>query len=116
LCYIDAYNCNKSINDKLKGGFEMAVANPVELSGYITAMAVSARTAQAVMSTGLDPMAISEFRFKVNISAAFSVTSETDVSLDIWRLSIKEKITIGYKNEWGVEIECKIIPVVALET
>jgi hypothetical protein len=92
----------------------MAVANPVELSGYITAMAASARAAQLVMSTGSDPMVISEFRFKVNISAEFSVSSETNIGLNIWRLSLKEKITIGYKSEWGVEIECKIIPVVSL--
>ena len=92
----------------------MAVANAVELSGYITAMAASARVAQAVMSAGADPMVISEFRFKVNISAEFAVTSETDVGLNIWRLSIKEKLTISYKSEWGLEIDCKIIP--AFET
>lgn len=88
----------------------MAVANPVELSGYITAMAVSARVAQGIMSTGTDPMTIQEFRFKANLASEFSVQSETDISLNIWRLSIKEKITIGYKSEWGLEIECKIVP------
>ena len=92
----------------------MAVANPIELSGYVIAMAVSARAAQAVMSTGADPMVIKSFRFKVNISAEFSVSSNTDVSLNIWRLSIKEKIQIDYKSEWGLEIEAMIIPVVAL--
>jgi len=45
----------------------MAVANPVELSGYIISMAVSARLAQAVMSAGTDPMTIDKFEFKVNI-------------------------------------------------
>lgn len=88
----------------------MAVANPIELSGYITAMATSARVAQAVLSAGTDPMTVQEFRFKVNISAEFSVESVTDISLNIWRLSIKEKLTIGYKSEWGLEIECKIVP------
>jgi len=92
----------------------MAVANPIELSGYITSMAVSARLAQAVMSTGADPMTIQKFRFKVNISAEFSVSSETDVSLNIWRMSVKEKLTIGYKSEWGLEIECEIVPSVTL--
>jgi hypothetical protein len=92
----------------------MAVLNPVELSGYVTAAAASARAAQAIMSAGADPMVITEFRFKVNISAEFSVQSETDIQLNIWRLSIKEKLTIGYKSEWGIEIECKIIP--AFET
>ncbi len=88
----------------------MAVANPIELSGYITAMAVSARAAQAIMSVGTDPMTIQEFRFKVNIASEFSVESETDIGLNIWVLSIKEKITVNYKSEWGLEIECKIVP------
>lgn len=93
----------------------MAVANVAELSAYITSMAASARVAQAVMSSGADPMTIERFRFKVNISAEFSVTSETDVSLKIWRLNIKEKLTIGYKSEWGLEVECNIIPTVTLD-
>jgi hypothetical protein len=88
----------------------MAVANPIELSGYITAMAVSARAAQAILSAGTDPMTVEEFRFKVNIAAEFSVQSETDIGLNIWVLSIKEKITVQYKSEWGLEIECRIIP------
>jgi hypothetical protein len=88
----------------------MAVANPIELSGYITAMAVSARAAQAILSAGTDPMTVEEFRFKVNIAAEFSVESETDIGLNIWVLSIKEKITVQYKSEWGLEIECSIIP------
>lgn len=93
----------------------MAVANPVELSGYIIAMATSARIAQATLSTGADPMVIKEFNFKVNISADFSVQSQTDISLNIWRLSIKEKITVDYKSHWGLEINCTIVPVVTLE-
>lgn len=88
----------------------MAVANPIELSGYITAMAVSARVAQAVMSAGADPMSIKEFSFKVNISADFGINSQTDVSLNIWRLSIKEKLTIDYKTHWGIEIACTMVP------
>jgi hypothetical protein len=88
----------------------MAVANPIELSGYITAMAVSARAAQAILSAGTDPMTVQEFRFKVNIAAEFSVESETDIGLNIWVLSIREKITVQYKSEWGLEIECKIVP------
>lgn len=92
----------------------MAVANPVELSAYIVSMAVSARAAKAIMSTGADPMVIKEFGFKVNISADFGVSSQTDISLNIWRLSIAEKITVDYKTHWGLEINCTIIPVVAL--
>jgi len=93
----------------------MAVANPIELSGYIVSMAVSARAAQAVMSTGIDPMVIQKFRFKANISAEYSVSSETDIQLNIWRLSLTEKLTIGYKAEWGLEIECDIVPAVTLD-
>ncbi len=92
----------------------MAVANPIELSAYIVSMAVSARAAQAVMSTGTDPMVIKEFTFKANISADFSVQSVTDISLDIWRISLKEKITIDYKTHWGLEIQCTIVPVVTI--
>lgn len=88
----------------------MAVANVVELSGYITAMAVSARVAQAVLSAGTDPMTVREFKFKVNISADFSVKSETDIGLNIWILSIKEKLTIDYKEHWGLEVEATIVP------
>jgi hypothetical protein len=88
----------------------MAVANAVELSGYITAMATSARVAQQVLSVGTDPMTVREFKFKVNISADFEVKSETDVGLNIWKLSIHEKLTIDYKTHWGIEIECTIVP------
>lgn len=88
----------------------MAVANPVELSGYITSMAVSARLAQAVMSAGADPMTIKEFSFSANISADFGINSQTDVSLNIWRLSIKEKLTIDYKSHWGLEVKCTMVP------
>jgi hypothetical protein len=91
----------------------MAVANPVELSGYITAMATSARVAQAVLSAGTDPMTVAEFKFKVNIAADFGIKSETDVSANIWVLSIKEKLTIDYKSHWGLDIECRIIPTFA---
>lgn len=88
----------------------MAVAQAVELSGYITAMAVSARVAQLVLSAGTDPMTVREFKFTVNISADLDVNSQTDVGLNIWRLSIKEKLTIDYKTHWGLEVECTIVP------
>lgn len=92
----------------------MAVANALELSTYVISMATAARAAQAVMSSGEDPMTIAEFRFKANISAEFTLQSELEASLSIWRLSLKEKLTIGYKSEWGIEIECKIIPSVQI--
>jgi len=88
----------------------MAVANPIELSGYIISMAVSARAAQAIMSAGTDPMTIDKFEFKVNISADFKIESQTDVALNIWVLSIKEKLTISYASHWGLEIDCIMKP------
>jgi hypothetical protein len=88
----------------------MAVANVVELSGYVTAMAASARVAQGVLSAGTDPMTVKEFRFKVNIGAEFKVSSETDIGLNIWVLSIKEKLTVSYQSHWGLEIEATIVP------
>lgn len=88
----------------------MAVANPVELSTYVVAMAGAARTAQLALSAGTDPMTVREYKFKVNISADFAINSQTDVQLNIWRLSIKEKLTIDYKTHWGLEIECLIVP------
>src|SRR4051812_13034550 len=87
-------------------------ADPLSMSVYIVSLAAAARAAQAVMSTGADPMQISEFRFKANIASEFTVQSETSAELKIWRLDLKQKITIGYKAEWGLEIECKIVPVV----
>jgi hypothetical protein len=91
----------------------VAVANAVELSGYITAMATSARVAQAILSAGTDPMTVREFKFHVNISADFEINSQTDVGLNISVLSIKEKITIDYKDHWGLEIDCTIVPTFA---
>ncbi|MFT3767139.1 MAG: hypothetical protein QM820_16705 [Minicystis sp.] len=92
----------------------MAVASTAELSTYIIGLAGAARVAQATLSSGTDPMTIQEYRFKANISSSFSVNSETSVGLNIWRLSIQEKITIGYKAEWGLEVECKIVPTVTI--
>jgi hypothetical protein len=91
----------------------MAVANPVELSGYIVSMAVSARVAQAVLSAGTDPMTVKEFKFKANISADFEIESQTDVALNIWVLSIQEKLKVDYKSHWGLEIEATIVPTFA---
>ena len=90
----------------------MTATDPLSMSAYIVSMAAAARLAQATMSTGTDPMAISEFRFKANIATEITAQSETSLELKIWRLNVKQKITVGYKSEWGLEIECKIVPVV----
>ncbi len=90
-------------------------ASAVLLSGYIVAFAGAARVAQAAMSTGTDPMTIAEYKFTINISADFDASSETDVSLNIWRVSVKEKITVEYKNHWGIEVSCLIKPSYTIE-
>lgn len=92
----------------------MAGGTTAELSGYIVAFAGAARTAQAVMSTGTDPMTIKEYTFDINITADMEVKSETDVGLNIWRVSIKEKLTFDYKTHMGIEVKCTIVPAVTL--
>jgi len=91
------------------------MADAVKLSAYIVAFAGAARVAQAVMSTGTDPMTIAEYRFKISITADFDAKSETDVSLNIWRISVKEKITVEYKSHWGIEVDCLIKPSYTVE-
>jgi hypothetical protein len=81
-----------------------------QLSHYIIAFAGAARTAQKLMSTGMDPMTIAEYYFEVNITSDFELKSETDVSLNIWRMSIKEKLTLDYKEHMGVTVKCTIKP------
>lgn len=94
----------------------MPITNPVGMASYIVAMGAAARVAQATMSAGANPMIIKEFRFDVNVNVEYSFESETDISLNIFVLSVDQKVTVGYKAEWGLEIECTIIPTVALET
>lgn len=96
----------------------MAVATAAELSTYIIAFAGAARTAQAVMSTGLDPMTIAEYKFTVNITADFTIDTSTDVKLNIWRINMNTKVTTEYKSHWGIEVQCLIKPsaVLAAET
>ena len=91
----------------------MTATSPLSMSHYILSMATAARGAQAVMSTGMDPMAITEFRFKANLATEVTAQSETELQLKIWRLRVSQKVTVGYKAEWGLEIECTIKPVVS---
>ncbi|WP_163832517.1 hypothetical protein [Spartinivicinus ruber] len=90
------------------------MANAAELSKYIVAFAGAARTAQAAMSTGTDPMTIAEYKFEVNITADFQVSSETDVALTIWRLNIKQKLSLDYKTHMGISVTCVIKPAATL--
>ncbi|HEX2924642.1 MAG TPA: hypothetical protein VHP38_00025 [Ruminiclostridium sp.] len=86
----------------------------VKMSSTIVAAAASARAAQAIMSTGTDPMAIKEFSFEVNITADTDFKSETEISLDIWRISLKEKLTYEYKEHFGITVKCTMVPVYTL--
>lgn len=86
----------------------------VKLSEYIIAFAGAAKVAQKEMSSGMDPMTIGEYRFKVNITSDFDVKSETDVSMNVWRLSVKEKLTMDYKEHMGITVDCVIKPAAVL--
>lgn len=89
-------------------------ANPLLLSSYIVSFAGAARIAQALMSSGADPMTIAEYNFEVNITADFELKSETDVALNIWRVNLKEKLTLDYKEHMGITVKCIIKPAAVL--
>lgn len=86
----------------------------VELSAYIVAFAGAAKTAQKVMSSGEDPMTIKEYNFKANLTTDLNVNSETDVGLNVWRMTLKEKLTVDYKSHLGLEVGCTIVPAATL--
>ena len=81
-----------------------------ELSEYIIAFAGAAGVAEKVMSTGADPMTIASYQFETNITADYDVKSQTDVALNIWRVSLKEKLTLDYKDHMGITVKCMIKP------
>ncbi|NOK21891.1 MULTISPECIES: hypothetical protein [Corallococcus] len=85
-----------------------------QLSSYIIAFAGAARTAQRLMSSGMDPMTIAEYYFEVNLTSDFEIKSETDVALNVWRMSIKEKLTLDYKEHMGLTVKCTIKPAAVL--
>ncbi|GMU06400.1 MULTISPECIES: hypothetical protein [Corallococcus] len=85
-----------------------------QLSAYIIAFAGAARTAQRLMSSGMDPMTIAEYYFEVNLTSDFEIKSETDVALNVWRMSIKEKLTLDYKEHMGLTVKCTIKPAAVL--
>ena len=88
--------------------------NAVQLSNYIIAFAGAAKVAQKLMSDGEDPMTIKEYTFKVNITADLDINSQTDVALNIWRMSIKQKLTMDYKEHMGIDVTCTIVPAATL--
>ncbi|CCU80484.1 hypothetical protein HSACCH_02074 [Halanaerobium saccharolyticum subsp. saccharolyticum DSM 6643] len=94
----------------------MPMTNPVAMASYITAMGEAARQAQVNMSRGANPMIIKEFRFKANIDVEINVEADSSLNFDIKLWSLSRKLSVGYKAEWGLEIECKIIPTVTADT
>jgi hypothetical protein len=81
-----------------------------DLSSYIVSFAGAAQAAQALMSTQEQPMTIKEYRFKVNISADIHAKPEGDVGLNVWDLTMKDKLFLDYKEEMGIEVECTMMP------
>lgn len=88
----------------------MALAKAAKLSTYITAFAGAARVAQQEMNSGMDPMTIKEFKFNVNITADSDITNTTDVSLNVWRVTVKDKLTMDFKDHMGITVDCTIVP------
>jgi hypothetical protein len=84
--------------------------NIQDLSSYIVSFAGAAQAAQKLMSTHEQPMTIKEYRFKVNITADFEAKPEGDIGLNIWNLSMKDKLFLDYKEEMGIEVECTLAP------
>ncbi len=85
-----------------------------DLSSYILSFAGAAQAAQELMSTQRQPMTIKEYRFKVNISADFHTKEEGDVGLNIWDLSMKDKLFLDYKEELGIVVECTLAPMLTV--
>lgn len=90
------------------------MANALTLSSYIISLAGAASIAQKEMSTLADPMTIAQYTFKVNITSDFEVKSETDVALNVWRVNLKEKLSMDYKEHIGITVECTIKPAAVL--
>ena len=82
----------------------------LQLSGAIVAFAGAAKAAQKVMSSGDDPMSIKEYTFTANLTTDYELNNELDVGLTLWRMSIKDKLTVDYKEQWGLEVKCTIVP------
>ncbi|MGI6064967.1 MAG: hypothetical protein ACOYI2_00570 [Bacillota bacterium] len=89
-------------------------AQTLTLAQTVIAAAASAKAAQAIMNSGSDPMVIKEFSFEVNITADTEFKSETEISLNIWRISLKEKLTYDYKQHFGITVKATLVPVYTL--
>jgi len=89
-------------------------AQTLTMAQTIIAAAASARAAQAIRRTGTDPMVIKEFTFEVNLTADMEIKNETEISLNIWRVSFQDKMTYDYKQHFGVTVRATIVPVYTL--
>lgn len=92
----------------------MAVVQTVELATYIVGFAIAAKAAQTILSDGEDPMSISEYTFDIEIKSSFEFNSQTDIKLNIWRLTLTETITVNLQDSWSINIGCKIVPTVTI--
>jgi hypothetical protein len=90
------------------------MADVVKVSAYIIAFAGAARVAQQTMSTGAVPMAIKEYRFKINVDSDMKIENTMDVGLTVYGMKLTNKLTVGYTSSLGVEIECSIVPQVTI--
>ncbi|KIL35170.1 hypothetical protein SD71_16225 [Cohnella kolymensis] len=86
----------------------------LQLSGAIVAFAGAAKVAQKLMSDGEDPMTIREYTFTANLATDITINNQLDVGLNISRLTLKDKLTIDYKEHWGLEVKCTIVPSASL--
>ena len=80
------------------------------LSNYIVSFASAARDAQKAMSSGDQPMSIKEYRFKINITADFEAKDDGDLTMNVWRISLKDKLLTDYKESMGIEVDCTMVP------
>lgn len=92
----------------------MAVVQTLELSEYIVAFAGAAKAAQLLLSDGTDPMTITEYSFNIKITSSIEVASTTNLTLNIWRLTLQETISVNMTNSWEIGINCTIAPTVTL--
>jgi len=90
----------------------MAVITVTDLSNYIRSMAESVKTARDIVSSGSNPLMISDFRFKANISGQIATSANNGTSLNIARYSIREQVMTQNRAEWGLEVQCTIVAVV----
>ena len=81
-----------------------------QLSKLIIATAKAGGEAQKVLSTADQPVGLQRFEVEVKYTCSFEVASDTEITLKIWVLDVKEKIHVGWKEELSVTIKMTLIP------